>query len=459
MTAAAETLLGRFGRSYRITRRHVLATGATVVIAAAGVIGGSQLGHNPTTIVTTTTVTTTVPPAGLAMEWVDTNGGACVHTSAATPYVDANACGTYDAAYAVSSASCGDTIRVAPGSYPGQTITKRSKGSCQTNFIADPATLVNGLTILSSYVSYDGTVATLNGSYNVGGLDIEGTVAGTPTNVTVSNFKVGTVFIKGSHLTLAHGFIGPFNAAPTGTEDGIVVGAYATTPNWTPSDHILIDDVTIHDISRWLNPACGLPCGSNSQHTDGMQMYGCVFCTIQNSHIYRNATSEILVRPSSGGALDHILVKNTETGDNLEPGGNDVMFGSSGEACYGTNDIVVENSTMGSLRLGCGGAPSIARNNLIRSGAYVCSGIDRNATWTYNSFGAGTVDATCVGSTGTRVCNATFVDASRAATGNYDLDPSDTCAKGHGGPTIFQPFDIHGDARVAPQDIGADVAN
>jgi hypothetical protein len=47
--------------------------------------------------------------------WVDTNGGTCTRQATAGAYVDAQACGSLNAAYA--AASPGDLVLVKPGTY------------------------------------------------------------------------------------------------------------------------------------------------------------------------------------------------------------------------------------------------------------------------------------------------------------------------------------------------------
>lgn len=53
--------------------------------------------------------------------WVDTNGGTCSRSGSLVSYVDASACGSFDAAY--DTASCGDKVLVRSGSYGTQTMT------------------------------------------------------------------------------------------------------------------------------------------------------------------------------------------------------------------------------------------------------------------------------------------------------------------------------------------------
>ena len=70
------------------------------------------------------------PGAGKANLWVDTNGGTCARQATASAYVDAQACGSFNAAYA--AAQVGDLALIKSGSYGDQTInaTSKASGSC-----------------------------------------------------------------------------------------------------------------------------------------------------------------------------------------------------------------------------------------------------------------------------------------------------------------------------------------
>src|SRR3712207_427369 len=57
--------------------------------------------------------------------WVDTNGGSCTRQATAGSYGDAQACGSFDAAY--EAAQCGDTIGIKGSTYPEQNINATEK--------------------------------------------------------------------------------------------------------------------------------------------------------------------------------------------------------------------------------------------------------------------------------------------------------------------------------------------
>lgn len=73
-------------------------------------------------------------PAGTANIWVDTNGGTCTD-GALRAYVDAEACGSFDAAS--DTAENGDVILVRSGSYGNQTITGSNSRTAMATLSAE----------------------------------------------------------------------------------------------------------------------------------------------------------------------------------------------------------------------------------------------------------------------------------------------------------------------------------
>ena len=88
------------------------------------------------------------PPAASANLWVDPNGGSCARSSTPTPYVDAAACSSFQAAY--KAALPGDLVLVKSGSYVLQVIDRgtakaAAPGSCNA-FQPDASTPAAGTT-------------------------------------------------------------------------------------------------------------------------------------------------------------------------------------------------------------------------------------------------------------------------------------------------------------------------
>jgi hypothetical protein len=319
------------------------------------------------------------------------------------------------------------------------------------------ATIAGDLVVATDHLDMVGPFSVAN-SIQVANTDQTSFLA---NNDSITNFTAANGVIKASHLTLKNGSFGPYHACIAGGEDGLVISALY--PSWTPSSYITLDNVTVHDIDRWIDPSVGAASGVCSQHTDGIQTFGADHLTIKNSHIYRTATSLIMSKPEGGGAAgfeDNVTLQNNMFGSTLE-GGNGVLIGASGAPCYGTNNFLIQDNTFGGgigLRLGCSGPPAIVRSNTIDSYAGdMCSGIERNAAYTYNTFSVG-VDPSCTSTSHAKVCNPSYSDANRNTDGNYSRSPSDTCATGASDPVNFPATDMFGTTRPsgAAPDAAAD---
>ena len=66
-----------------------------------------------------------VSAPGKANLWIDPDGGSCARRTVASGYASGRACRSLQAAY--NAARSGDTINIAPGTYPGQGLTAGSK--------------------------------------------------------------------------------------------------------------------------------------------------------------------------------------------------------------------------------------------------------------------------------------------------------------------------------------------
>jgi len=363
------------------------------------------------------------------------------------------ACASFDKAVALASA--GDTVLVAGGSYGSQNIALHSKASAVSlNVLPGQKVVISGnLDVQTDHLDLHGPFA-ISGQLS---FENPAQTSFLAHDDSITDFTAANGYIKASRILLKNGTFGPYHACLGPNEDGFQISALY--PSWTPSSYITLDNVTIHDVDRWNDPAVGSASGVCSVHTDGLQGFGADHLTIKNSRIYRTATSLIMLKPEGGPAniTDNVTLENNMFGSTLE-GGNGVLIGASGGACYGTNTFLIENNTiMGQgLRLGCSGPPALVRSNIIVGGS--CSGIDSNGTFGYNVFGVGTADKACTGSPGAKVCNPAWADANRGMTGDYARNPSDTCATNAADPLNFTPVDIFGQLRplgLAP-DAGAD---
>ena len=200
-----------------------------------------------------------LPVAGMANVWVDLNGGSCVRPVTAVAYIDATACGSFDAAY--DRAAPGDVIEIVGGTYPRQALTG-DKGSTTRVVLRTAAgqnVVVNGnLDISADYASVIGPMTI------TAGVDIDANGQSNPINgVQISGVKARSSFIENTHdLTIKNSELGPNPG-----EILMQIGALPETQRLT------LDNVYLHD-----NPPT-----SGDQHVECIFSTGIQGLTIRNS--------------------------------------------------------------------------------------------------------------------------------------------------------------------------------
>jgi hypothetical protein len=397
--------------------------------------------------------------AAKATVWVAPGGadGSCAAGVRARP------CATVNRAYQL--ARPGDTVSVQAGSYPGQTIEPSRSGGkpgAANVVIAGGAgvTITGTLAVYASHVTVSGFTDTASTGLAVGA---GGGCAAFPcsfptTHVTVMNFHVQSMTVIGDTILVKNGVVGPHDVCSQGgTEDGIVVGGLGSGlgPNWTPSNHVTIDHVTIHDIR---NSGCG-------NHVDGIQLYSWHNFTLRDSRIYNTDSSLVLgysFDEQEPAQTDRILIENNFFGSVPHLGHGITLGAASGSPSYtcGSEHEIIQNNTFygnAGADIACGTHPAaVFRNNIVLS-RYACTGPIMEWTWSYNVFanpGPG-----CAGTPHAKVCTPRFADPAHT-NGNADLARNDVCAVNavKSGKGTFPATDIHGTKR--PQgtavDAGAD---
>ena len=98
-------------------------------------------------------------PPGAANLWIDSSGGSCIRQASAGSYSDAQACGSFAAAY--GAAASGDVIRVRAGSYGAQFFaggvgSSQPRGTKTLTFIGEPGNVIRQIHFGSSGLVFDG---------------------------------------------------------------------------------------------------------------------------------------------------------------------------------------------------------------------------------------------------------------------------------------------------------------
>lgn len=354
-----------------------------------------------------------------------------------------------------------------PGTYQAeQDITASTPGVVTIRAANGRGSVTTGsISISTSNVVVDGFQTANNdpngnssGKY---GLTIIAVTGASTSNVTVQNTNTHGLFIQQtSNVTFRNvdaGWDHTCNQVQNGGdggEDGVVINSPSPA---APTTHLTFDNVTIHDVDRWQGGVQSNGLCSNGQHTDGMQIYAATYLTIENSHFYNDATSDIMARPccSGGEILDHWSFVNDEFSPILEGGSANEVTVGAGDNCGGSDNFAFENVTIdGSIRFGCSGGPGTVTNSIIKQGGYDCNG--QNATYAYDVFEGAA--STCTSTPHAKSCTPTWADASHA-NGNYDTTSTDTCARDAADKAAgnYPTTDIHGVSRPlgAGPDAGA----
>jgi hypothetical protein len=272
-----------------------------IALGAAACGGGSDTGTDAAVLPDAPSTTPTI-----ANVWVDLDGGSCTRSATPAEYVDADACGSFDAAWDVASA--GDTIVVKAGTYGPQSITG-GKAS-ETHIIGEPGTRTGKLEIPTATHLTLGTMIadsadTHDGAIEVGADDV--TLRG------VSIYGAFTrIYVDGVRFAWHGGSVG---------EDGTTGGARRCSegdsePVWLSGDNATIDGVRFNPQKAAFDDST---CGSdNVFHLENIRIQGAANVTVKSSWFL----------PGSDAGSGHIFITTTAP-DDVQPTGfrleNNVM--------------------------------------------------------------------------------------------------------------------------------------
>src|SRR4051794_9227728 len=412
--------------------------------------------------VTTTSGTTSACPTSGANEYVSTSGADANACTAAAP------CKSFDRAYHV--AKPGDTIQVAGGTYPAQTITiDTSKVSATADVVLLPApgasvTVDGDLGVYGSHLDVRGSAAPAN--FKVHNLVVFGTAgANTAQHDTFENldgagFEIGPA----SFITIKGGDWGPnYVCGGGGTVENKVGPDGAITNQW-PSN-IVLDGLRIHDQNSE---------NLNSCHMGGLFLISGGPITLRNSTFSRTVVYDIQIQNFTTasccgmnyGPVHDLTIENNWFGTPVtglaDPsGGNagdnqpDVQFDPRNGECW-KNVLVRFNSFTNGPDLGFDNPPCF-QNVRVLANVGIAEPCFSGVTYGYNAWVGGACAASDV-SIGSLPYKSTAVGSE-----NYDL--AGGAAVNLVSPTTGDfalATDIHGSPRPGPsspnRDAGADEA-
>jgi hypothetical protein len=338
-------------------------------------------------------------------------------------------CLSFDRAY--RRAAAGDTVMVASGDYPAQTINadnaKQAPPVVFEPIEGGTAVIHGGLTIHASNVTIAGTetsAALAAGArvgfdvrWNVLVASVSGATAQqdvVPTNVLIENVNARAGAITGSNnVTVRGGQFGPAVSCVSGdtcaadlneglaAEDLFVVRS-RRDPDGTvlPAQDLTIDGVYFHDLTKVFD-RCSTYAVSCRSHADCLQVYSFSRLTIENSRFEDCSDSDFFVKNDDGdwAPFSGLTIDNNDLGRPTYPNATydgQLASGGAGGPCTGVvfrfNRVVGGNVTFT-----CSGntpANVLVQGNVMPSPHFGGCGL---ALWRYNFLTA----------TGAQPCSAT----------------------------------------------------
>jgi hypothetical protein len=457
-----------------------------VVTASNGYGSGSAVSAQ------TATVAAASAPSGTGNVYVAAGGNdsTCARGDSSRP------CATFGRAYAL--AQPGDTILVAGGDYPAQTVLKGSQSQSgpviSFRCAAGATCRVNGTLALGEN---NGSLSGDTPSYlSFDGIDVHGVLRTyynqntdpQPSHISFLNAHVWNLtnsghlleFVDDDSVLVQNVDIGP------GCCNGDGLDFTIARPGAPSPSNVTVDGVTIHDyfdscshvpssITSQYGACSGTGYGDNPSggydHVDGSQWFGGRNVVWKNSRIYDiNAGYPVgqglFMQPANGGSFANITVENSMFGSTPN---NDVSFSGPGTGAFSGYLRLLYNTVQGNLRLygdtgdevfEAGTAIDVVGNIVTTIGSsnnngcsiYETGGTLYTPNYSHNLFGNQTCGSSDIHG------SATFVNASPTgpdldlAPGSLGIDQAD--------PADYPSTDIHGTARPlgnAP-DIGADEA-
>jgi hypothetical protein len=366
------------------------------------------------TAITTSATATTAPALRVALWGSDAN-----------PCTQVAPCKTFNRAY--RAAAPGDTVEIAAGSYPAQTITPDpAKTTATSRVIFRPAPNANvqvvGVTVTGSHLELRDMVAVWA---------VQARPTSAPRDVVIRNVtSPGAVYISGARAVSILG--GQIYSPRPVASDSQISSVYGNVPT-----NILIDGVSFHDFVD-VGPG-------QYHHIECLQIGAGINLTIRNSRFRNCATHDIFIRSwGTANGNQHPLTNVALENNLLEPvlGGyydfqfmDDLWTGVPAASLLFRNNTVVGGNAL--FRLSHGTA-SVRNNILPSASAYWCGAYGQIRWLDYNLWQKGTACGPH-----DRVGTAAFVDA---AHGDYHLTDASRAIDA-GDPGSFAPFDMDGKAR------------
>lgn len=280
--------------------------------------------------------------------FIETNGGSCTRSASLVSYVDANACGSLDAAY--QAASLGDTVLIESGTYASQSINSTSKvsGAC------DGYTVGAALTGCVTFQPDSGATVTFSGDIKIDASYVRlknltfGTVylgcINTVTDLVADNVTAGHVGVHKGATNV--GILGG-SYGPNGSQAAVTFAQYDCGNGTGSPSHVRLDGASVHDVRQCHvgDPGCADP------HIECMQTSQTDYLTVRNTKFVNCDQGDLQI--GFNATLSHELIENNFFGPVCANGADSTCryVGELQQGCTSaSHDIVLRfNTLQGSL--------------------------------------------------------------------------------------------------------------
>lgn len=289
---AGTLLASPTGTSYTITG---LACGTTYSV---GVDAFDAAGNRSATS-SISAATSTCTAGDTAHVWVDGSGGSCLRQATAGAYVDAQACGSLDAAY--QAAAAGDMVRIKGGSYGDQTINVKS-GAAGPNRVFAAA---SGETVsFHDVTEEDADYVTLQGPMTLHRLDLTATLNAVVDGLTIAyNYtdQIDPIVFIGGKSTGGR------------TSNGVVIRNSDISGAWDQKN-VMIDDSggSVSNVLLDRNDIHSQKMSDASVHMECLWITDADGVTVRGNRVWGcHGTGDVIIGNSAGGpGATNILFEN-----------------------------------------------------------------------------------------------------------------------------------------------------
>ncbi len=273
-------------------------------------------------------------PAASGQIWVDTTPGSCTRTSG--NYVDAQSCGTFDAAYEL--ATCGEVVYIRGGTYSPQTIS--GSKSCTNTWTMGATQGVTCTSCVDMQVAAGETVNMSSGEVNATDLIME-KGSGTAFNIRYDGFEVCTVGSDLIFKDITWGGQWLINCATANTFSNVAIvgGSFANFNVGNPNFGCTQPCTGNLAIYAQTCPVCG---GTDVTLVTNFVVDGVTFSNIHTPGFATDPGNNHSGLIRIDGGYDGVWIRNTNQYDQIEVTTSQVQTTNCSGPCSGGSGSAID---------------------------------------------------------------------------------------------------------------------